>query len=247
MSSRYVFKRDPGMLDLAINQPWTPAFAGATNFNWTPTFTEATDFNGFRKCLLEKFMSMIIIFAIAIALVFLWIIMIYNQLIHLIEATNNNKNQIDVQLDRRYKVYESLIEVVKKYMDYEKTTLKEVVSLRAQAQKASVSGDESGRINAEETISKLGANLNLVFEQYPDLKADKNALQLQEEIVNTENKLTFAKQSYNDSVERYKAKSKSLLESFIVGTFPEKLMKEFIYWGISDEQRKNQEVYRVGL
>lgn len=192
-------------------------------------------------------MSIVTIFIIAIVVVALWLIMIYNKLIHLIEATNNNKNQIDVQLDRRYKVYESLIEVVKKYMDYEKTTLKEVVALRSQAQKALASGDQSGRISAEEAISKIGANINLVFEQYPDLKADKNALQLQEEIVNTENKLTFAKQSYNDSVEQYKAKSKSLFESFLVGIFPEKLMKEFPYWGISDEQRKTQEDYKVKM
>ncbi|HBS52001.1 MAG TPA: LemA family protein, partial [Coxiellaceae bacterium] len=60
---------------------------------------------------------------------------------------------------------------------------------------------------------------------YPDLKADKNALQLQEEIVNTENKLTFSKQSYNDSIEQYAATSKSLLESFVVGVFPNKLLK----------------------
>lgn len=192
-------------------------------------------------------MSMFMIFIIAIVLVSLWALAIYNKLIHLIEATNNNKNQIDVQLDRRYKVYESLIEVVKKYMDYEKTTLKEVVALRSQAQKFSASGDEKGRINAEDAISKIGTNLNLVFEQYPDLKADKNALQLQEEIVNTENKLTFAKQSYNDSVEQYKAKSKSLFESLLVGVFPEKLMKNFTYWGISDEQRKTQEEYKVKI
>ncbi|MEI8055123.1 MAG: LemA family protein [bacterium] len=192
-------------------------------------------------------MSIVTIFIIAIAVVALWSIMIYNKLIHLIEATNNNKNQIDVQLDRRYKVYESLIEVVKKYMDYEQTTLKEVVALRAQAQKASASGNQSERVSAEEAISKIGASLNLVFEQYPDLKADKNALQLQEEIVNTENKLTFAKQSYNDSVEKYKAKSKSLFESFLVGVFPDKLMKEFPYWGVSDEQRKTQEDYTVKM
>jgi LemA protein len=192
-------------------------------------------------------MSILMIFIIAIVLVSLWALAVYNKLIHLIEAANNNKNQIDVQLDRRYKIYESLIEVVKKYMDYEKTTLKEVVALRAQAQKSSTSGDEKGRINAEDAISKIGANLNLVFEQYPDLKADKNALQLQEEIVNTENKLTFAKQSYNDSVEQYKAKSKSLFESFFVGIFPEKLMKDFTYWGISDEQRKTQEEYKVKI
>ena len=190
---------------------------------------------------------MLIFLIIVAVLVLLWVVGLYNKLIHLIEAANNNLKQIDVQLDRRYKVYESLIEVVKKYMDYEKTTLKDVVALRSQAQKALASGDTAARMNAEDSISKIGANLNLVFEQYPDLKADKNALQLQEEVVNTENKLTFAKQSYNDSVEQYAAKRKSLFESFIVGLFPKKLMKKFVYWGISDEERKTQENYKVKM
>ena len=190
---------------------------------------------------------MLIFLFLTLVFMFLFTIKIYNKLIRLIEAVNNNKHQIDVQLDRRFKVYESLIEVVKKYMDYEKTTLKDVVSLRNESQQAANKGDASGHIKAEEAISKIGTNLNIVFEQYPDLKADKNALQLQEEIVSTENKLTFAKQSYNDSIELYKATSKSLFESFIVSVFTDKLLKDFLYWGISDEQRKQQEDYRVKL
>ncbi|HHM0577210.1 TPA: LemA family protein, partial [Legionella pneumophila] len=77
---------------------------------------------------------------IIIALAFVWAISIYNTLIGLIEAINNNKKQIDIQLDRRFKVFESLIEAVKKYMDYEKTTLKDVVALRNQAQAAKDAG-----------------------------------------------------------------------------------------------------------
>lgn len=192
-------------------------------------------------------MGMLFLLIIIIGGGVFWFVSIYNKLIRMIEVVNNNKNQIDVQLDRRYKVYESLIEVVKKYMDYEKTTLKEVVALRSQAQAAHASGNETARINAEEAISKIGAGINVVFEQYPDLKADKNALQLQEEIVNTENKLTFSKQSYNDGVEQYKATSKSLFESFIVGMFPGKFLKEFAYWGISDAERKKQEDYTVKM
>lgn len=135
-----------------------------------------------------------LLFLISIVLLLLiWFIAIYNKLIRLIEVINNNKKQIDVQLDRRYKVYESLIEVVKKYMDYEQTVLKDVVALRNKAQAAAGSGDEKARIVAEDAISQIGAGLNVVFERYPDLKADKNALQLQEEIVSTENKLAFAK------------------------------------------------------
>lgn len=192
-------------------------------------------------------MSIFFIIIIALVILALWFVAIYNKLIRMIEAANNNKKQIDVQLDRRYKVYESLIEVVKKYMDYEQTTLKEVVALRNQAQQAVASGDEKQRMAAEDAISKIGTGINLVFERYPDLKADKNALQLQEEIVNTENKLTFAKQAFNDSIEKYEATRKSFFESMVVGLFSSKLLKEFVYWGISDEQIKQQEEYKVKL
>ncbi|MCL5260120.1 MAG: LemA family protein [Gammaproteobacteria bacterium] len=190
---------------------------------------------------------MLTVIIILIIALFAWIVFAYNNLIRLIEEVNNNKKQIDVQLDRRFKVYESLIEVVKKYMDYEKTTLKEVVALRTQAQKAAASGSEKDRIAAEDAISKISAGINLVFENYPDLKADKNALQLQEEIVNTENKLTFSKQSYNDSVEKYNATQKQLFQSMLVGVFPGKLLKDFSYWGISDAERTKQEQYSVKM
>lgn len=192
-------------------------------------------------------MKIFFLFVVAVVIVVVWFISIYNKIIRIIEEVNNNKKQIDIQLDRRFKVYESLIEVVKKYMDYEKTTLKDVVALRNQAQQAVASGDEKGRIAAEEAISKIGANIKVVFENYPDLKADKNALQLQEEIVNTENKLTFSKQAYNDSIEKYNATVKSVIESIVAGFFPQKLLKEFIYWGLSDEQIKKQEEYTVKL
>lgn len=187
-----------------------------------------------------------VIIAVVIVLL-VWFVAIYNKLIGMIEEVNNNKQQIDVQLDRRFKVYESLIEVVKKYMDYEKSTLKDVVALRNQAQQAHVAGDEQARIKAEDAISKIGSGISLIFEQYPDLKANQNALQLQEEIVSTENKLAFSKQSYNDSIERYNAKRKSLLESLVVNAFAAKLLKDFIYWGLSDTQRQQQEEYRVKL
>ena len=173
--------------------------------------------------------TFLIVILIIIALVVFWAIGIFNSLIGLIEAINNNKRQIDIQLDRRYKVFESLIETVKKYMDYEQTTLKDVVALRNQAQAAKASGDEKGRMAAENQISQIASGLNVVFEQYPDLKASQNVTQLQEEIVNTENKLAYAKQAYNDSVERYEAKKKSFFESMIVGFFRDKLDKVFEY------------------
>lgn len=191
-------------------------------------------------------MSILVILIIIVALVIFGFIAIYNRLIRQIEEVKNNKKQIDIQLDRRYKVFESLINVVKKYMDYEQTTLKDVVKLRGQAQQAKESGDESGRMAAENGISKIASNLNLVFEQYPDLKADQNALQLQETIVSTENKLAFAKQAFNDSIERYNAYKKSFPQNFVVG-MSAKLNQDFPYWGLSDEDVQKQENYTVKL
>lgn len=182
-----------------------------------------------------------------LVLLFVWFVSIYNRLIRLIEAVNNNLKQIDIQLDRRFKVFESLINVLKNYMDYEKTTLKEVVALRNQAQQAHAGGDEQARIQAENGISKIASGINLVFEQYPDLKANQNALQLQEEIVNTENKLAYAKQAYNDSIEQYNAEKKSLLQSLVVGMAPAKLDKTFVYWNLSDTQIAEREAYTVKL
>jgi LemA protein len=155
---------------------------------------------------------------------------IYNKLIAQIEAVNNNNKQIDIQLDRRFKVFESLINVVKNYMDYEKSTLKDVVALRNQALQAQTSGDQAERIAAENKISDIASKINVVFEQYPDLKANQNALNLQEEIVNTENKLAFAKQAFNDSIEIYNASKKSFPDNMVVTLFKNNLDKDFVYW-----------------
>ncbi|CAM4454706.1 MAG: Protein LemA [Legionella sp.] len=182
---------------------------------------------------------------VIIALLVIWAIGIYNVLIQLIETINNDKKQIDIQLDRRFKVFESLIDTVKKYMDYEQTTLKDVVALRNQAQAAKAAGDEQGRIAAENGISQIASGLNVVFEQYPDLKANQNVLQLQEEIVNTENKLAYAKQAYNDAIERYNAKKKSFFESMVVNYFSAALNKDFVYWGLPEEQVQVREDYTV--
>ncbi|KTC78516.1 LemA family protein [Legionella cherrii] len=186
-----------------------------------------------------------IVLIIIVVLLFIWAISVYNTLIHLIEAINNDKKQIDIQLDRRFKVFESLIEAVKKYMDYEQTTLKDVVALRNQAQAAKAAGDEQGRIAAENQISQIASGLNVVFEQYPDLKASQNVMQLQEEIVNTENKLAYSKQAYNDGIERYNAKKKSFFESMVVSFFASSLDKDFVYWGLPEEQIKEKEDYTV--
>src|SRR5690348_14778010 len=188
--------------------------------------------------------TMILLLVIAVSVI---IVVIYNRVIALIEAVRNNQKQIDIQLDRRFKVFESLINVVKKYMDYEQTTLKDVVALRNQAQQAKASGNEQGRIAAENKISEIASNLNLVFEQYPQLKANENCMQLQEEIVSTENKLAYAKQAYNDSIETYNAAKKAFFTSMIVSMFKAKLDFDFQYWQLTEAKVAEQENYTVKL
>ena len=189
--------------------------------------------------------TLLIVILVLAGLTLIWGISVYNKLIALIEAINNNKKQIDIQLDRRYKVFESLIAAVKQYMDYEKTTLKDVVALRNQAQAAKAAGDEHARMAAEEGISKIASNISVVFEQYPELQAGNNVIQLQEEIVNTENKLAYSKQAYNDEIESYNALKKSFFEAMVVSFFAAKLDIYFEYWGLPDADIKSHEDYTV--
>lgn len=193
-------------------------------------------------------MSTLTVLIILAVLLLIFIVTTYNRLIAEIEAVENNQKQIDVQLDRRFKVFESLINVLKNYMDYEKSTLKDIIALRAQAQQAHAQGDEKTRIDAENKISQgLSTSLDLVFEQYPNLKANENALQLQEEIVSTENKLAYAKQALNDSIERYNADKKSFFAAMIVNLFRGKLDFNFNYWQLTAEQTTEKENYTVKL
>lgn len=173
-----------------------------------------------------------------------FVVSTYNGLIALIKETENAKTQIDVQLDRRYKVLSALIEVLKKQMDFEKSTLKEVVDLRNKAVLAKSSGDVKGQLEAEGQISQIASGINMVFEQYPDLKSDQNARHLQEEIVSTENKLSYSRQGYNDAVTAYETKRDSFFSGMVVGFFP-KLARKFEMWTLSEEKRGEREDYEV--
>ena len=192
-------------------------------------------------------MSLIIILLTLVLLIGGYAIIVYNHLVGLIEVIRNNSKQIHIQLDRRYKVFESLIEVVKKYMDYERSTLKDVVALRNKAQIAKQIGDDDAHMKAENKISTILSGLHVVFEQYPDLKANQNTLQLQETIVNTENKLAYAKQAYNDGIERYNAKKRMVFPSMMIHLFPSKLSFDFPYWQLPPEEVIRQEDYKIKL
>ena len=96
------------------------------------------------------------------------------------------------------------------------------------------------KITAENKLSSIASGLSVMVENYPDLKADKNVLQLQEEVVSTENKLAFSKQA-NDSIELYNAYKKSLPQVFVVSMFASKIDIHFVYWSLTPEDAKKKE------
>lgn len=182
-----------------------------------------------------------------LAITTFYVIFTYNTCINFIESVRNDSRQIDIQLDRRFKVFQSLIEVVKKYMDYENSTLTAVIAMRNEATQANNSGDQVKRMHSENAISGMLGNIKAVFEQYPDLKANQQAIHLQEEIVSTENKLTFAKQSYNDGVERYESFKKQFPTLLVIGAFASTLQVSFAYWALSSDAIQEKEDYTIKL
>ncbi len=141
----------------------------------------------------------------------LWIAGIYNKLVELRNRFKNAFAQIDVQLKRRYDLIPNLVEVAKGYMKHESTTLEAVIKARniaAAAAQAVASNPADanamkGLLTAEAGLGGALSRLMVVSEQYPDLKANQNMLQLTEELTSTENKVSFARQAYNDSVQFY--------------------------------------------
>lgn len=179
-------------------------------------------------------------FYIALALIVLLgiIIYLYNKLISKAEAVENSKMQIDIQLDRRFKVFENLISIVKTSMDYEQTVLKEIVQLRSHAQSSKAKGDTKSQFDAEEKISKIA---NVVFESYPELKVLNNISELQEEVSSTENKLAFAKQAYNNAIESYNITKRSFFGSIVANMFKSKLYFIYDYWQLPKTKSQTYE------
>jgi LemA protein len=141
----------------------------------------------------------------------LWITGIYNSLVALRNRFKNAFAQIDVQLKRRYDLIPNLVETAKGYMKHESSTLEAVIKARniaaAAAQTAAANPADGnamkGLLSAEAGLGGALSRLMVVSEQYPDLKANQNMMQLTEELTSTENKVSFARQAYNDSVMTY--------------------------------------------
>lgn len=172
-------------------------------------------------------MTSFVIFLALIAALIMYAIGIYNSLINLRNRVKNGFAQIDVQLTRRHDLIPNLVEAVKGYMKHERETLDAVISARNSAV-SNLNAAKQDPSNAE-AIKKLGASegalgsalgrLFALSEAYPDLKANQNMLQFQEELGSTENKVAFSRQAFNDAVLSYNNKAENFPNSVIAGMF----------------------------
>ena len=178
----------------------------------------------------------------------MYFVRIYNKLVQLRNRFKNAYSQIDVQLKRRYDLIPNLVETAKGYMKHESETLEAVIQARNQAMSAGQTaaqapGDPSamqGIVGAETALTGTLGKLFALAESYPDLKANENMLSIQEELASTENRIAFARQSYNDSVMHFNTRRESFPDTMIANTFN---FTEAMLWEIeAEEERENVKV-----
>lgn len=177
-----------------------------------------------------------VILVIVILLV-LWVIGQYNGLISLNQKVKNAWSQIDVQLQRRFDLIPNLLETVKGYMKHEGDVLTKVAELRSAWANATTVHEKS---ELDSELSQSLKTIMAVSENYPDLKASQNFSELQEELQNTENKISFSRQFYNDSVTKYNTKLKLFPTNLIAQMF--NFTEEELFKVDSEEARKNVKV-----
>jgi len=156
-----------------------------------------------------------VIIGIVVVLLF-YFVFIFNGLVGLRNQVKNAWAQIDVQLKRRHDLIPNLVETVKGYKDFERATLEAVTKARNVAQQAIGQG-VGAQAKAEGELSGALTRLLAVVERYPDLKANQNFLALQEQLTSTENKISFSRQFYNDSVLNYNNKTQMLPSNIVAG------------------------------
>jgi LemA protein len=186
-----------------------------------------------------------IVVLVIIAVVVFWAVGAYNRLVSLRNKFRNAFAQIDVQLKRRYDLIPNLVETAKAYMKHERETLENVIKARntAVSANAAASADPGsasaiqGLVAAEGALSGALSRLFALAEAYPDLKANQNMMQLTEELTGTENKISFARQSFNDAVMSYNTSAQQFPTNVIASAFsfgPAELLEATE----SDEERR---------
>jgi len=161
-------------------------------------------------------LSILIILGLVVILGVLFI-SLYNGLVGARNEVKNAWSSIDVQLKRRHDLIPNLIEAVKGYAAHERQTLDEVIRARQQA--ATSTGSLEERAKVENALTQALRSLFALAEQYPDLKASRNFIALQEELASTENKIGFSRQYYNDAAMRYKNRVEMFPGNIIAGMY----------------------------
>ena len=183
------------------------------------------------------------ILLVLVILVALWVMGIYNRLVTLRNRFKNAFAQIDVQLKRRYDLIPNLVETAKGYLKHERETLEAVIQARNQAaQAASTAASDPGNPGAVQALAgaetALTGTLGRFFalsEAYPDLKANSNMMQLNEELTSTENKVSFARQAFNDAVTTFNTLREVFPNNIFAGMFG---FKEADLFEVKDEAVK---------
>jgi LemA protein len=165
-----------------------------------------------------------IIILVVLVLLVVWVIAKYNSLITLRNQVNNGWKQIDVQLKRRHDLIPNLVETVKGYMQFEQDTLRQVVEARNAAVSAKGVADSAAK---EGELTAALSRLFALVENYPNLKSNENVKQLQEELTSTENKVSFARQFYNDIATKFNIAQQVFPGSIIAGMFGFKVAELF--------------------
>ena len=147
------------------------------------------------------------------------VVLAFNGLVRRRNQVDNAWSQIDVQLKRRYDLIPNLVETVKGYAAHERGTFEAVTAARANAISAQGSGDAAQSAQADNVLTGALKSLFAVAEAYPDLKANQNFLQLQEELTSTEDRIAYARQFYNDSVQTYNNAIQTVPRSLFAGLF----------------------------
>jgi len=176
--------------------------------------------------MMEVLIVLGVLLVVGLVLVF-WVVGIYNRLVTLKNRFKNAFSQIDVQLKRRYDLIPNLVETAKGYLEHERETLEAVIAARNQAQQAEQQAaaqpdDPQAMRNlsgAEGALTGALGRLFAVVEDYPDLKANQNMMQLSEELTSTENKVSFARQAYNDAVTQYNTYRQSFPPTILANMF----------------------------
>ena len=182
-------------------------------------------------------MGAVLVVIIVLVLLIAWVIGVYNGLIQSKNKVKNAWSQIDVQLQRRFDLIPNLVEAVKGYMDHESETLTKIAELRTSWANASTVHEKA---ELDNQLSGALKTIMAVSENYPDLKANQNFSELQEELRNTENKIAYARQFYNDSVTMYNTKLQMFPTNIVAAIFSFK--EEELFKTESEEARKNVKV-----